>query len=192
MLDLGNSKSGDLECVRNLGGASGAYLKTLFEKLGVAEELKPKLKLLQGATGEAAANGEVEIGMTQISEILPYAKRRTCRAAAVRCSVLHLLLCRRVGVQQGSRCGQGIHQISRRAGRAGIYQGKGHGAGLIDRVQTRSATFLDLVANGAERKGSGHGQTDANDPLRKSPLVHTGGPICFDAQGMNYKSRGLL
>jgi molybdate transport system substrate-binding protein len=55
------------------GGASGAYLKTLFEKLGIAEELKPKLKLLQGAAGEAAANGEVEIGMTQISEILPYA-----------------------------------------------------------------------------------------------------------------------
>jgi molybdate transport system substrate-binding protein len=49
------------------------YLKTLFEKLGIADELKPKLKLLQGAAGEAAANGEVEIGLTQISEILPYA-----------------------------------------------------------------------------------------------------------------------
>jgi molybdate transport system substrate-binding protein len=54
-------------------GATGAYLKTLFEKLGIAEELKPKLKLLPGAAGEAAATGEVEIGMTQISEILPYA-----------------------------------------------------------------------------------------------------------------------
>jgi molybdate transport system substrate-binding protein len=54
-------------------GASGVYLKTLFEKLGIADELKPKLKLLQGAPGEAAANGDVEIGMTQISEILPYA-----------------------------------------------------------------------------------------------------------------------
>ena len=54
------------------GGATGAYLKTLFEKLGIAEELKPKLKLLKGASGEAVANGEIEIGMTQISEILPY------------------------------------------------------------------------------------------------------------------------
>ena len=54
-------------------GASGVYLKTLFEKLGIADELKPKLKLLQGPAGEAAASGEVEIGMTQISEILPYA-----------------------------------------------------------------------------------------------------------------------
>lgn len=54
-------------------GATGAYLKSLFEKLGIADELKPKLKPLQGAAGEAAASGEVEIGMTQISEILPYA-----------------------------------------------------------------------------------------------------------------------
>ena len=54
-------------------GASGAYLKVLFEKLGIAEALQPKLKLLPGAAGEAAANGEVEIGLTQISEILPYA-----------------------------------------------------------------------------------------------------------------------
>jgi molybdate transport system substrate-binding protein len=54
-------------------GATGAYLKTLFEKLGIADELKPRLKPLQGAAGEAAASGEVEIGMTQISEILPYA-----------------------------------------------------------------------------------------------------------------------
>jgi molybdate transport system substrate-binding protein len=54
-------------------GASGVYLKTLFDKLGIAEELKPKIKLLEGGAGAAAANGEVEIGLTQISEILPYA-----------------------------------------------------------------------------------------------------------------------
>ncbi len=54
-------------------GATGGYLKSLFEKLGIADDLKPKLKPLQGAAGEAAASGEVEIGMTQISEILPYA-----------------------------------------------------------------------------------------------------------------------
>ena len=54
-------------------GASGVYLKGLFDKLGIADELKPKLKLLAGPAGEAVAKGEVEIGMTQISEILPYA-----------------------------------------------------------------------------------------------------------------------
>jgi molybdate transport system substrate-binding protein len=55
------------------GGTSGTYLKTLFEKLGIADALKPKIKLLQGGAGEATANGEVEMGLTQISEIVPYA-----------------------------------------------------------------------------------------------------------------------
>ncbi len=54
-------------------GASGTYLKALFEKLGIADEMKPKLKMLSGAPGEAVANGDVEIGMTQLSELLPYA-----------------------------------------------------------------------------------------------------------------------
>ncbi len=53
-------------------GATGAYLKTLFERLGIDAELDSKLKPLPGAAGEAAAKGDVEIGMTQISEILPY------------------------------------------------------------------------------------------------------------------------
>jgi molybdate transport system substrate-binding protein len=54
------------------GGATGAYLQTLFAKLGIADELKPKLKVLKGGVGEAVSSGEVEMGMTQISEILPY------------------------------------------------------------------------------------------------------------------------
>jgi len=56
-------------------GASGIYLKSLFERLGIAEQLKPKIKLLPASNpaANAVANGEAEIGMTQISEILPYA-----------------------------------------------------------------------------------------------------------------------
>jgi molybdate transport system substrate-binding protein len=56
-------------------GASGVYLKALFERLGIAEQLKPKLKFLppSNPAAHAVANGETEIGMTQISEILPYA-----------------------------------------------------------------------------------------------------------------------
>ncbi len=54
------------------GGATGAYLKVLFDKLEIADQLQPKLKLLQGGVGEAVTSGQVEIGMTQISEILPY------------------------------------------------------------------------------------------------------------------------
>jgi molybdate transport system substrate-binding protein len=53
-------------------GASGIYLKGVFERLGVTEQIKGKLISVKAA-GEAVANGEAEIGFTQVSEILPYA-----------------------------------------------------------------------------------------------------------------------
>ena len=55
-------------------GATGIYLKGLLERLGIAEQLKAKTKLLppSNPAAFAVANGEAEIGMTQISEILPY------------------------------------------------------------------------------------------------------------------------
>ena len=56
-------------------GGSGIYLKTLLPRLGIADALKDKIKLLppENPAAHAIANGEAEIGMTQISEILPYA-----------------------------------------------------------------------------------------------------------------------
>lgn len=56
-------------------GATGIYLKGLFERLGIAEQLRAKTRLLppSNPAAQAVANGEAEIGMTQISEILPYA-----------------------------------------------------------------------------------------------------------------------
>jgi molybdate transport system substrate-binding protein len=56
-------------------GGSGIYLKALLPRLGIADALKNKIKLLppENPAANAVANGEAEIGMTQISEILPYA-----------------------------------------------------------------------------------------------------------------------
>jgi molybdate transport system substrate-binding protein len=53
-------------------GASGIYLKGVFERLGVTEQTKGKLISVKAA-GEGVANGEAEIGFTQVSEVLPYA-----------------------------------------------------------------------------------------------------------------------
>jgi molybdate transport system substrate-binding protein len=53
-------------------GQSGIYLKGLFQRLGVAEQIKNKLISIKAA-GQAVADGEAEIGFTQISEVLPYA-----------------------------------------------------------------------------------------------------------------------
>ena len=55
-------------------GASGAGLRGVFEKLGIANEMKAKTRLLSGVSAaDAVARGEAELGFTQISEILPVA-----------------------------------------------------------------------------------------------------------------------
>jgi molybdate transport system substrate-binding protein len=56
-------------------GPSGVYLSRLFEKWGVAAELKPKITQTQPgvAVGALVARGEVEIGFQQVSELLPVA-----------------------------------------------------------------------------------------------------------------------
>ena len=65
-------------------GATAPYIKSLFERLGIADQVKPKLKPLptSNPAANAVANGEAELGITQISEILPYAgaERRTAAA----------------------------------------------------------------------------------------------------------------
>ena len=54
------------------GGSSGIYLSGLFDKLGIAAEIKPKAKLKKGGyVAELIASGEAELGLHQISEILP-------------------------------------------------------------------------------------------------------------------------
>jgi molybdate transport system substrate-binding protein len=54
------------------GGASGVYLAGLLDRLGIAAEMKPKTKLLPPSPPlyESVANGEIDIGFNQISEIL--------------------------------------------------------------------------------------------------------------------------
>src|SRR5215217_4041337 len=53
------------------GGASGIYVASLLERLGIAAEVKPKTKLSTLETlYVSVAGGEVEIGFNQVSEIL--------------------------------------------------------------------------------------------------------------------------
>jgi molybdate transport system substrate-binding protein len=53
------------------GGASGIYVASLLERLGIAAQMEPKTKLSVLETlYTSVASGEVEIGFNQISEIL--------------------------------------------------------------------------------------------------------------------------
>lgn len=53
------------------GGSSGIYLAKLFEKLGIAEQIKAKSVLVSGGlVAERVVNGQADIALHQISEIL--------------------------------------------------------------------------------------------------------------------------
>jgi molybdate transport system substrate-binding protein len=54
------------------GGQSGIHVAKVFEQLGIAQEVKPRLQLRPGAPEafKEVARGEIEIGLGQISEIL--------------------------------------------------------------------------------------------------------------------------
>ena len=54
-------------------GASGVYFAGLIDRLGIADQLKPKIKLVATAdeVGEAVASGAAELGALPVSEILP-------------------------------------------------------------------------------------------------------------------------
>jgi molybdate transport system substrate-binding protein len=55
------------------GGQTGSALARMMTQLGVADAVKPKLTLMQAIAGgvDLVARGEVELGMFNISEILP-------------------------------------------------------------------------------------------------------------------------
>lgn len=56
------------------GGASGIYAAGLIQRLGLAEQLKPKIRLYPGAAAifPAVAKGEADIAIGQVSEILDF------------------------------------------------------------------------------------------------------------------------
>jgi len=55
-------------------GVSGIYLPTVLDRLGIADEITAKAVLPQGIpVGVAVARGEAELGIQQISELLPVA-----------------------------------------------------------------------------------------------------------------------
>jgi molybdate transport system substrate-binding protein len=56
------------------GGASGVHFASVLDRLGIAEQMKPKTILVPGAqAAEVVAKGEAEFGVAQASEIVPVA-----------------------------------------------------------------------------------------------------------------------
>ena len=54
------------------GGSSGIYIEKLLERLGIADQVRPKAKLKKGGhVADLIVSGEAELGLHQISEIVP-------------------------------------------------------------------------------------------------------------------------
>jgi molybdate transport system substrate-binding protein len=54
------------------GGSSGIYIAGLLDRLGIVDQIKPKAKLKQGGyVADLIKSGEAELGIHQISEIVP-------------------------------------------------------------------------------------------------------------------------
>jgi molybdate transport system substrate-binding protein len=55
------------------GGFTGAHIDRVFERLGIADVVRPKVTLMFAISGgtAAVAKGDVEIGLFNVSEILP-------------------------------------------------------------------------------------------------------------------------
>ena len=56
---------------RSRMGASGLHIAGLLQRLGLADELAPKIKVYDGYAAQACADGEVDIAIQQISELMP-------------------------------------------------------------------------------------------------------------------------
>ena len=56
------------------GGSSGIYLDGLFQRMGIAEQIRPRAVLVPGGlVAERLVSGEADLAIHQISEILPVA-----------------------------------------------------------------------------------------------------------------------
>ena len=54
------------------GGSSGIYIDKLLERLGIADQIRPKAKLKKGGhVADLIVSGEAELGLHQTSEIVP-------------------------------------------------------------------------------------------------------------------------
>jgi molybdate transport system substrate-binding protein len=107
-------------------GGTGIYLKALLPRLGIADALKDKIKLLppENPTAHAIANGEAEIGMTQISEILPYPGPELVGPLPAEIQ-LTTPFDRRRSERKTAGPGQGVHRVSQGTGGRRRVQGEG-------------------------------------------------------------------
>ena len=112
-------------------GSSRAGNEALLAKLGIADQVKPKIKLLNEAAPAAVAKGEVENRTGSDERGSARSRRPACRTLSGWLAILPGFRGVRFEGQQECRRGEIADQISDRACRCACLQSQRHGAGMI-------------------------------------------------------------
>ena len=123
-------------------GPSGQYFASVLERLGIAEQMKPKSVLIDGGpVGVIVAKGDAEIGVQQIAELLPVPGITYRGAAAGRPAEADRVFGRHLGQRQAGGRRQGAHRLLEVRGCRARDQAEGHGA----RVTWGGRSLLPIV-----------------------------------------------
>ena len=138
------------------GGSSGIYVAGLLDKLGIADQIKPKAKLQKGGhVSDLVKSRRGRDRHPPDQRDRRPARRHPGRAAAEGHPELHHLCGGRRRRRQAGRGGQGLHQGADRAVGRGGAEGQGHG---------RRLTAAAAQNESARRRG-GRCQSERPEPI---------------------------
>ena len=117
------------------GSITAAHIMRMFETLGIAAEITPKVKLAaggpQGRVSVLVSSGEAEIGLQQVSELLSNPGRRGDRHAAGGAAAHDGLFRRRHGERPAGRRRAGADQGPDRTVCGADLEGQRVGSGMM-------------------------------------------------------------
>ena len=133
------------------GGQSGANLMKIFERLGIAEAMKPKLTFGPGGPAGLIGNfllrKEVEVGIQQMPELMAVPGIDIVGPLPPEIQIDDGVLGRALHRRQERRRRPGADQVPRHAASRGGDEGEGHGDGVTRSapIQSRpNSRFLSL------------------------------------------------
>ena len=184
------------------GGSSGIYVAGLLDKLGIADQIKPKAKLQKGGhVSDLVKAGEAEIGIHQISEIVGQAGVTLVGPLPKDDPELHHLRGGRECRRQAGRGRQGLHQgADRPVGRGGAEVDR-HGRRLtrpktkapaggraLSQDVSRAALALGVIPGHARDVAAGDadvGQFAIAEPIQLAKALVVAAPLPIDANQMS-------